>query len=46
MAARSAFPFLRFIFRIFYGIFDVFHAFSQKKPPISALLPFCKLHSL
>ena len=46
MAARSAFLFLRFIFRTFHGIFDVFHAFSQKNPSISALLPFCKLHSL
>jgi len=46
MASRGAFLFLRFIFRTFYGIFDVFHAFSQKNPLISALLPFCKLHSL
>lgn len=46
MASRSAFPFLRFTFRTFYGIFDVFHAFSQKNPPIFTLLPFCKLHSL
>lgn len=46
MASRCTFLFLRFIFRTFYGIFDVFHAFSQKNPLISALLPFCKLHSL
>jgi len=46
MASRGAFLFLRFIFHTFFEIFDVFHAFSQKNPPISALLPFCKLHSL
>ena len=46
MASRGAFLFLRFIFRTFYGIFDVFHASFQKNPLIFALLPFCKLHSL
>ena len=40
------FSFSAFIFRTFYGIFDVFHASFQKNPLIFALLPFCKLHSL
>ena len=39
----SSFPHLSF--RTFNGTFDLFHAFFCEIPLVSALLPFCKLHS-